>query len=452
MAEKPPNTFAGPTTTPTDVKTSPTLSQGSSHDTLISASENAAETTYPEGGLQAWLVVFGSFCGMLSSFGLINTTGTLVAYLSTNQLRDYSSSTIAWIFSIYLFLVFFTGVQAGPWFDAKGPGWPVGIGTILFIGGTFGLANSTEYWHFILSISIAAGIGTGLIFTPIISAVAHFFARKRGTATGIAAAGGAAGGVIYPLILPELFKTVEYTWSIRILGFIFIFLISITNLLVRKRLPAKENVTIWPDFRIFRQTNYTITVVAVFLMEWGLFVPITYISAWALKTGAGSATFAYQLLAILNAGSVLGRWLPGYVADKWGRFNTMILAMFLCFVVLVGLWLPASLHGSARGSVALGIVFSFGFGFASGSGISLTPVCIGQLCDVEEYGRYYSTCYTIVSFGCLTGLPIVGELLRRCDGEFWGLITFTSAAYLAGMVGFIIVRVRVVGWKWSAIY
>lgn len=32
------------------------------------------ETVYPEGGVQAWLVVFGSFCGMLSSFGFMNSS------------------------------------------------------------------------------------------------------------------------------------------------------------------------------------------------------------------------------------------------------------------------------------------------------------------------------------------------------------------------------------------
>jgi len=32
-----------------------------------------SERGYPEGGLRAWLVVFGSFCGMAVSFGFVNT-------------------------------------------------------------------------------------------------------------------------------------------------------------------------------------------------------------------------------------------------------------------------------------------------------------------------------------------------------------------------------------------
>ena len=43
------------------------------------------EGTYPEGGLRAYSVVFGSFSGMVASFGLMNTVGTFQAYLSTRM-------------------------------------------------------------------------------------------------------------------------------------------------------------------------------------------------------------------------------------------------------------------------------------------------------------------------------------------------------------------------------
>jgi hypothetical protein len=35
------------------------------------------DATYPEGGFRAWLVVFGSFCGMTSAFGFMNTSKQL---------------------------------------------------------------------------------------------------------------------------------------------------------------------------------------------------------------------------------------------------------------------------------------------------------------------------------------------------------------------------------------
>ena len=95
----------------------------------------APEVAYPEGGLRANLVVLGAFCAMLSCFGLMNTIGTLQTYLSTHQLASYSPSAIGWIFSIYIFMAFFGGVQIGPIFDAKGPRWLIAAGTVAIVGG-----------------------------------------------------------------------------------------------------------------------------------------------------------------------------------------------------------------------------------------------------------------------------------------------------------------------------
>lgn len=101
------------------------------------------EVSYPEGGVRAWLVVFGSFSGMTASFGLMNTIGTFQAYISTHQLTSYSPSAVGWIFSLYVFLAFFCGVQIGPVFDAKGPRWIVVAGTLCLLSAMVGVAFSS---------------------------------------------------------------------------------------------------------------------------------------------------------------------------------------------------------------------------------------------------------------------------------------------------------------------
>lgn len=91
------------------------------------------EPGFPEGGLAGWLVVVGSFCAMISVFGLINTAAVLESWFSTHQLELCNASQIGWIFSLYLFFVFFIGIQAGPAFDAYGPRYLVAIGSALMI-------------------------------------------------------------------------------------------------------------------------------------------------------------------------------------------------------------------------------------------------------------------------------------------------------------------------------
>jgi hypothetical protein len=68
---------------------------------------------YPDGGLQAWLVVLGSWACMIPSMGLLNTMAVLQARLSENELRNLPESTIGWILSSYAFFLYFCGAQVG---------------------------------------------------------------------------------------------------------------------------------------------------------------------------------------------------------------------------------------------------------------------------------------------------------------------------------------------------
>lgn len=65
--------------------------------------ENPEE--FPNGGWQAWGVVLGSWCGMVPSFGLLNSVGVLQAWLANNQLKDYSDFSIGWIFGVFNFFL-----------------------------------------------------------------------------------------------------------------------------------------------------------------------------------------------------------------------------------------------------------------------------------------------------------------------------------------------------------
>lgn len=79
------------------------------NENLISSEGNS----FPEGGLKAWSVVFGAWCAMIPSMGLLNSLGILHAWTSTHQLKDYSESSIGWIFGAYGFFLYFAGAQAG---------------------------------------------------------------------------------------------------------------------------------------------------------------------------------------------------------------------------------------------------------------------------------------------------------------------------------------------------
>ena len=209
---------------------------------------------------------------------------------------------------------------------------------------------------------------------------------------GIAFTSGSVGGVVFPLMLQKLLPAVGFAWSTRILGFVLLALLVVANLLIKSRLPHTNGGRIWPDLTVFRDLGLTFCTLGIFFMEWGLFVPLTYISSYAVDHGRTTA-FGFQLVAMFNAGSFFGRWLPGLAADMIGRYNTIIITIILCAITTFAFWLPA---GSSEAMI---ILFAVCFGFVSGSNLSLSPVCVGQLCDTKHYGRYYATSLTVVSFG-----------------------------------------------------
>jgi MFS family permease len=187
--------------------------------------------------------------------------------------------------------------------------------------------------------------------------------------------------------------------------------------------------------------KFSLSCVANWFMEWGLFVPLTYIISYATDHGQ-EATSAYILLVWLNLGSFFGRFLPGYLADKMGRFNVIVLTNSLCIATVLGFWL------SAGDSHVLLIVFAVTFGFASGSNLGLYPVCLGQLCDSRDYGRFYSTALMVASFGSLTSLPIAGALrnVGSTDQGWTAVILFSALSYCISMSCFLGVRVLAVSW------
>jgi MFS family permease len=103
---------------------------------------------YPEGGLDAWLVVLGAWSGLTASLGLYNTTGVFSVVISKVLLPDDSSSTLGWIFSVYAFVTWLCGVQIGPTFDAMGPRVLILAGSVCTLVGMLALSFCTgEYPH-----------------------------------------------------------------------------------------------------------------------------------------------------------------------------------------------------------------------------------------------------------------------------------------------------------------
>lgn len=425
---------------------------------------NEEEDDFPEGGRQAWLVVFGSFCGFVPCFGLMNIGGVIENYIQDHQLKEESSSTIGWIFSLMFFICFSSCIFSGTYFDRNGFKAPIVVGSLLHVAGIFSLANCTKYWHFIIAFSILCGLANGILMSPLMGAPAHFFKRKRGTATALATVGGSVGGGLFPLMLRKFFSMSKegvndygYMWGIRTLGFIDLALLCVAVTLGKERLPhvvdaprANESrfrhiLRVYLlqslDVKAFADMKYFFCVFGTVLGELSLTSAITYYSSYAMSQGI-SQSDSYMLIMTINLVGIPGRWVPGFLSDVVGRFNIAIITLTsLSLIMFIG-WLPFGTN--LRNMYAISVLY----GFFSGSIFSLLPVCCGQISKTEEFGRRYSTMYFVVSFVTLAGIPITGAIIGNKSVEnYQHYVIFSAATCLASAICYVISRAYCVGFK-----
>ncbi|RDW70382.1 major facilitator superfamily protein-5 [Coleophoma crateriformis] len=396
--------------------------QSSSSDTLRN---ERAPAVPPNGGRTAWLQVLGCHFLFFNSWGIVNAFGAYQDFYSTHYLTSNSASAVSWIGTIQGFLMICVGVITGPLYDMGYLHYLIYIGTFLNVFGLMMTSLSTAYYQVFLSFGVCVGLGSACLFVPSVAIVATWFTTKRSAATGLAAAGGSLGGLIYPIVFRKLEITIGYGWATRVIGFISFGTLLVSAMVLKPRiLPPKKRALL--DRTAFKDMPFILFSLSLFFIFIGLYIPFFYMPSYATEKIHTSQSLGFYLLAILNAASIFGRIIPNIIADKYGSLN--ILAPFI--LVAGGLqfaWI--GIH-----NLAGIIVFCILFGFFSGSIVSLPPTALVTLSpDLSVIGTRMGMCFSFAGLGLLIGNPIAGAILTGKSG-FMGLKAFGGATVIVGFV------------------
>lgn len=368
----------------------------------------------PDGGFWAWMQVFAAVMANFNSWGLVNAFGVFQEYYSSHILADRSQSEISWIGSFSGCLLLAGSTLFGGIFDAGYMKYMAIIGAFLQSFSLMMLSLSTKYYQVMLTQGLLSGLVSSVIFLLSIGSVAPYFSKKRPLAIGIGASGSSIGGTLYSCIARKLFEQVGFPWTCRIIGFIVFATALMMFFALRRRLPPRSRggFVAWECFREPAFLAYCAGNLTGFA---GLYVIFVHLESYAQST-ASKMNEKYQaydyMTAIVNAGSALGRILPGWLGTHFGPMNVLVPSCVIS-MILAWCWLPAKSEGGI-------IAFALIFGFVSGPLIGLPGAVVAQLTDnMNRLGVRMSFAFFWSSIGVLIGPPMAGIMERKYDSWLW---------------------------------
>jgi predicted MFS family arabinose efflux permease len=90
---------------------------------------------------------------------------------------------------------------------------------------------------------------------------------------------------------------------------------------MRARPPQRRKIF---DLAPWKSPAYSLWVLGTLVAFTGTWTPFYYVGIYAAEIGATSETTAFYLVAVVTAGSVIGRVLPGVAALRVGMYNVVI--------------------------------------------------------------------------------------------------------------------------------
>ena len=222
---------------------------------------------------------------------------------------------------------------------------------------------------------------------PATSIVPKFFKRNRGLAQGISVGGSSLGGIIWPITFDQLLNndSISFSWTMRIVAFIMIPLHVVVILALRapSKAPQRDDATEKSGGRtngaepkaeksevraVLTQPSFILLAIGLAVTYLGFFSPLFFVSRYAVSLGM-SQSLAFYLISVVNGASLIGRILPGALADRWGHFNLLTLAALISGLIAF-CWTEARSIGGL-------VVWSLAYGFSSG--VSFVSLIVGTV-------------------------------------------------------------------------
>lgn len=401
-----------------------------------------------KGFYYGWVIVAVCFCNMCMSTGVSSSFS--VFFLALVRHFGWSYSGFSGAFSIYMFIYFVAGILTGTLADRFGLRRIAPLGALLIAAGFLLCSQIRSLLHFYIIMGTIMAFGVSLIgWVPNSTVLAHWFRKKRGSASGIAMSGWGMGMFVFVPLTEWLIR--HFGWKTAFAGLaVFVPAVLIPlNLAFMKEKPADmgwgpdgsapeippeaaENASrnveeseeiVWTLSRAIFTKSYWLIFIALFCNPFVTFSLVLHQVTYVVQKGF-NPVYAASAIGIFGLFNVAGRALSGLAADIIGRQRMYVILMTVAFVSF-SFFLFLS---PERDWILRFYVVAAGLSF--GAGATLFPVIVADAFHGRHYGRILGSLSVAGGAGSASGAWITG-FLRDVTGSYLPGFTILLVAMAA---------------------
>jgi MFS family permease len=368
-----------------------------------------------------WWIVAAAFLNLFLAVGVI-FYGFPVFYSAFVKSLGFTRAQVTQGFLFgFLFAGLPFGLLAGAVIDRIGVRWVILSGVGLTGLSLLLMGSITKLWQYeiLCIIEVLGYVLAGPISNQVL--VTRWFRARRGRAMGYAYLGLGLGGVVSPLLVDFLVRTIGWRHALEGIGSLILVVLVPVGFWITRSTPAdlglsadgtdtsnapggvlEEPVSASKGVAAaVRTANFWLILAGATLVIGAIGAVIQHFILF-LKDQGYSGTTASRFSTALLASSLGGRVLVGYLADRFQKKNLMAL-----FYLLIGA--SILMLGAAHQPAAIW-AFAVVFGFSMGADYMLIPLVVAE-------------CFGAASLGKLLALIVMGYSLGQ-----WG------APWIAGTI------------------
>ncbi|RDW65273.1 hypothetical protein BP5796_09965 [Coleophoma crateriformis] len=402
------------------------------------------------------VVLISSFLTIFVTIGLNQSYGVFQSFYVSSKdgilpsSQSANNAILAFVGTLGAGLTWAGGIFVNPWMARVNNLKWITVPGVLLMSLGFGLASiSTQVWHLLLSQGLLYGVGSSMLYFPILSVAPEYFDAHRGTAMGFILSGAGVGGLVFSPLIRYLLSRVSIRWTLRIMSLLTLAIaLPIACSVSRSRFAARRPTHI--DLKLISKPTFWFATVAAFLQSGGNPVPLTFLSEFSIALGY-SAGFGAVLLAVNNGINSASRIITGVAGDRLGRQNTLIFTVFMSAIAVCTFWLGSAFSGSRP----LWLAFVIMYGAASGGYNALFPTTVAEVFGMQAYASVNGFIYFVRGLGTFFGSPVGGVILSGKTRLDYPRVVLYDAALLFGAT-LCVVGVRYFdarekkSWRWRA--